>query len=410
MDMDEKKQKHGNILPVFFWIFLVATVAVLLILTAVLLSRNGTLEAWKARYTEWKESKEATKRAETAGEKTVHYFGPTDSEEYESWFSVEGNIAGTEGGREEKTEPDPLREALTVSPVNGSEAWWSEAVKLSEGVTLYAQGKTPLYGSPDDKGKVVGYGSAEEMFSLLAVLKNGWYVVSDGQFYYCSRGEHYTLVRLQDVNPEEIFTGLEQQKVFHEVDTVLQNPELPHGCEVTGLASLFSYYDIEADKCELADNRLPKGIWGETDFRKAFIGDPRKKSGSAGCFAPVIAETANLYLTEYDEGKGVGLTAVAKENVLFSELLSMVEKAPVLAWTTMNLQAPYIAQVWEVEGEELYWQNLEHCVVLTGYDAEKEILYGTDPLYGPCEYDIELFSVRFQTMYSQVVYLTEDTP
>ena len=48
--------------------------------------------------------------------------------------------------------------------------------------------------------------------------------------------------------------------------------------------------------------------------------------------------------------------------------------------------------------------------IIVTTDAEKGILYGTDPLYGPCEYDIELFSVRFQTMYSQVVYLTEETP
>ena len=88
----------------------------------------------------------------------------------------------------------------------------------------------------------------------------------------------------------------------------------------------------------------------------------------------------------------------------------MVTEAPVLAWTTMDLQAPYIAQVWEVDGQELYWQNYEHCVVLTGYDTEKGVFYGTDPLYGPCEYDRKLFFIRFQTMYSQVVQIIEDTP
>ena len=88
----------------------------------------------------------------------------------------------------------------------------------------------------------------------------------------------------------------------------------------------------------------------------------------------------------------------------------MIEEAPVLAWTTMDLQAPYIAQVWTVDGEELYWQNLEHCVVLTGYDTEKGILYGMDPLYGSCEYDMKLFSIRFRTMYSQVVQMVEGLP
>jgi len=410
MDKFSEEKKKDGVLPVFLWIFLVATVAVLLILTVTLLSRNGTFAGWKAQYTEWKEAKEAAKRAETAGEKTVNYFGPSGVAEYESWFAGEWKNAVSEGlvdadGNEvEQTETDPLREALTVSPVNGSEVWWDKAKKLSGAVTLYAQARAPLYGAPDKNGTVLGYGMAGEAFSLMAVFEDGWYVVSDGRFYYCSQGAHFTMVRLQTVESEKLFAGMEKDKVFHEVETVLQDPELPHGCEVTGLAMLLSYYGVEADKCELADKWLPKGAWGQTDFRKAFVGDPRKRVASAGCFAPVIADTANRYLTD------INMTAVAKENVSFPDLLSMVQEAPVLAWTTMNLQAPYIAQVWEVDGEELYWQNLEHCVVLTGYDAEKGVLYGTDPLYGPCEYDIKLFSIRFQTMYSQVVQMVSDTP
>ncbi|MBP3616758.1 MAG: C39 family peptidase [Lachnospiraceae bacterium] len=430
MEKHSKEEKKDGILPVFFGIFLVATVAVLLILTATLLSRNGTFAAWKAQYTEWKEAKEAAKRAETAGEKTVHYFGPSGVAEYESWFSgmwksaLLEEVTDEEGNKEEQTEKDPLREALTASPVNGSESWWSEATKLSGDVTLYAQGDTPLFGAPRKDADVCGYAAAGEEFRLLAVFEDGWYVVSDERFYYCSHGSRYTLVPLENVKQEALAVSLERQKVFHEVDTLLQNPELPHGCEVTGLAILLSYYDIPADKCELADEWIPKGAWGETDFRKAFVGNPRKSYASAGCFATVIADTANRYLEDWEKQKSERkeeerkgkqntdseLVAVAKEGVSFEELLSMVEEAPVLAWTTMNLQAPYIAQVWEVDGEELYWQNLEHCVVLTGYDSEKGIFYGTDPLYGPCEYDMKLFSIRFQTMYSQVVQLVETAP
>ena len=415
MENQSKKEKKDGVLPVFLSIFMVATVAVLLILTATLLSRNGTFAAWKTQYGEWKEAKEAEKRAETAGEKTVHYFGPSGVAEYESWFSGMWKSAMLEEDKDEEgnetgqSVKDPLREALTVSPVKGSEGWWSKATKLSGDVTLYAQGDAPLFGAPDKDADVCGYAAAGEGFRLLAVFEDGWYVVSDGRFYYCSHGQHYTLVRLENVDVETAGATLEKQKVFHEVDTVLQNPELPHGCEATGLASLLSYYGIRADKCDLADKWLPKGVWGQTDFRKAFVGNPRKINSSAGCFATVIADTANRYLAK-DHSKTGELTAVAKENVSFLELLSMIERAPVLAWTTMNLQAPYIAQVWEVEGEELYWQNLEHCVVLTGYDLEKGVFYGTDPLYGPCEYDMKLFSIRFQTMYSQVVQLVEETP
>ena len=424
----EEKSKDG-VLTIFFWIFLVATVAVLLILTATLLSRNGTFAAWKAQYTEWKEERAAVKRAETAGEKTVYYFGSSSEVEYESWFSdtwleASGVLTGEGGISSGSVEKDPLREVLTVSPVNGSEEWWIAATKLSGDVTLYARAQAPLYGTPHKDAAVCGYAAAGEAFRLLAAFEDGWYVVSDGRFYYCSFGPNYTIVKPENVMFDTILASLGKQKVFHEVDTVLQNPELPHGCEVTGLAMLLSYYDISADKCELAEKWLPKGTWGQTDFRKAFVGDPGKKVASAGCFATVIADTANRYLKEgKPSAVNVGnkhtpetavaagnLTAVANEDVSFEELLAMVEEAPVLAWTTMNLEAPYIAQVWEVDGEELYWQNYEHCVVLTGYDAEKGVLYGTDPLYGPCEYDMRLFSLRFQTMYSQVVQMVTHTP
>ena len=429
MEQYSEEKEEGGVLPVFLWIFFVATVAVLLILTATLLSRNGTFAGWKAQYTEWKEAKEAAKRAETAGEKTVHYFGPSGVAEYESWFAGEWKnalsegLVEEEGGPVEPAESDPLREALTASPVNGSEEWWKNAKKLTGEVTLYAQARTPLYKKPHRDAEICGYAGAGEEFSLLAVFADGWYVVSDGRFFYCSQGSHYTVTQLESVELDAFLTKLEKQKVFHEVETVLQNPELPHGCEVTGLASLLSYYEVKADKCELADEWLPKGLWGQTDFRKAFVGDPSKRVGSAGCFATVIADTANRYLAEKEPQiaggtatdtkrpeEGVTLTAVAKEGVSFEELLAMVTEAPVLVWTTMNLQPPYIAQVWEVDGEELYWQNLEHCVVLTGYDAEKRVWYGTDPLYGPCEYDMKLFSIRFQTMYSQVVQIVRNTP
>lgn len=434
MDKLSDEKKKDGVLTVFFWIFLVATVAVLLILTATLLSRNGTFDAWKLQYTEWKEAKEAAKRAETAGEKTVYYFGSSNTGEYESWFAATrsenpedatgADAAGNDAETSEQGEADPLREALTESPVNGSEEWWSKATKLSGDVTLYARAQTPLYEIPHRDAAVCGYAAAGEEFRLLAVFEDGWYVVSDGEFYYCSYGSYYTMVRPKNVEFDTILASLEAQKVFHEVDTVLQNPELPHGCEVTGLAMLLSYYGISADKCELAEKWLSKGAWGQTDFREAFVGDPAKKVASAGCFASVIADTANRYLkegkpvvestgkkhtTETAEGAGK-VTAVAKEGVSFEELLSMVQETPVLAWTTMNLEAPYIAQVWDVGGEELYWQNYEHCVVLTGYDAEKGVLYGTDPLYGPCEYEMKLFSIRFQTMYSQVVQLIRDIP
>jgi len=411
MSKSVKKESQDGILPVFFWIFFVAALVVLFILTMTLLDRNGTLAQIKAQFAEWREEREAARREREAGKKTVTYFGPSGIAEYESWFAGLWTAPGTEdmfsgeGDVPGMAQAGKLRQDITVSPVNGKEGWWADAKKLNGSVTLYAQAETPLYGAPDASGKVFGYAAAGESFRLFAVFEDGWYVITDGRFYYCSEGTRYTMTQPENVDFEALFAARDKKEIVHTVKEILQNPELPHGCEVTALAMLLSYYGYSVDKCVLADEWLPKGAWGSTDFNKAFVGNPRSPVSSAGCYAPVVEDTANRYL----QAQGSTLSAESRRDVSFEELLSMVEKAPVLAWTTMELKAPYIAQVWTVDGEELYWQNCEHCVVLNGYDLEKGVLYGMDPLYGRCEYDMKLFSLRFRTMYSQVLWLKGDT-
>ena len=55
MNKSVKKENQDGILPVFFWIFFVAALLVLFILTMTLLDRNGTLAQIKAQLTEWRE-------------------------------------------------------------------------------------------------------------------------------------------------------------------------------------------------------------------------------------------------------------------------------------------------------------------------------------------------------------------
>ena len=85
--MEEFERGNGNnrndgVLSVVLGIFAVATVVVLLILVVTLLNRNGTIDRWKEQYTQWQEKREAAKRAEEAGEKSVTYFGASGVAEY----------------------------------------------------------------------------------------------------------------------------------------------------------------------------------------------------------------------------------------------------------------------------------------------------------------------------------------
>ncbi len=399
--MTSKKDNRDNgfgsaVLGVLF----VGTIVVFLILTLVLLERNGTLSRIKRQFAAWKLSwEEAHKKPEeplAEPDGTLTHFGPTDGKTYEFWelFSWVP--------KEEQPEPMPTpvggHREPSQNPVNGSEAWWKEMTRLSEVVTVYAQQDTPLFGAPDAKTEVFGYTFAGEEFRLYAVSEDGWYVVTDGDFYYCSEGTRFTMTVPEPVD----FSGFEAYvPVKHPLKGILQNPELPHGCEVTALAMLLSYYGVKAEKCELSDNWLPKGIWGATDFRKAFVGNPRNKLRSAGCYAGVIAATAENYLAAQKQE----LTVEYAEGLPFSGLIEKLREAPVLVWTTMKLKPSYIAQVWQVDGKELLWQNCEHCVVLTGYDFEKGVFYGEDPLYGTCEYEMQLFYLRYVTMFSQAVWI-----
>jgi hypothetical protein len=49
----------------------------------------------------------------------------------------------------------------------------------------------------------------------------------------------------------------EDSSVYIEMENILQNPELPTGCEIVALTSLLRFYGFDADKIDMAKNYLP---------------------------------------------------------------------------------------------------------------------------------------------------------
>lgn len=49
----------------------------------------------------------------------------------------------------------------------------------------------------------------------------------------------------------------------------------------------------------------------------------------------------------------------------------------------------------------------EHCVVITGYDFNKNIVYIMDPMEGNITRNLETFQSRYEAMHSQAVYIIE---
>lgn len=189
------------------------------------------------------------------------------------------------------------------------------------------------------------------------------------------------------------------------VPPLLQLPELPTGCEITSLTMLLNYLGFEADKEILADKYLSKGKYRASDPTETFVGDP-KSTFAYGCFSNVIVKTAEKYLEENDSSKKFNVKNITgcHPKSIYAALDSGY---PVIVWITVDLQEPQKGAVWTAANsrKEIQWLKGEHCVLLTGYDLSKKIVYANDPLKGLAVYDMELFEKRFEQMNKNAVII-----
>ena len=183
-----------------------------------------------------------------------------------------------------------------------------------------------------------------------------------------------------------------------------QTPELATGCEIVSLTMALNYYGYPADKCDLADNYLDKGPVGEVDFTKAFVGNPRSDT-SFGCYAPVIVNSANKYIERNN-------CALKAENISGTELSDILSQyinndIPVIVWGTAYCRAGHLSRIWHVDGKDIQWYTPEHCMLLVGYDTEKNTISVADPLEGCIvDYPRNLFETRYAELYKQAVVIT----
>lgn len=195
------------------------------------------------------------------------------------------------------------------------------------------------------------------------------------------------------------------------VNNISQYPELPTGCETTALTMLLNYYGIGADKLDIARNYLPKqafywqdGLMYGADFHTTFAGDPEDEN-SYGCYAPCIVTAANSYLSAW--GSWYSARDISGES-LDTLLSSYIDNdTPVLIWITYgDLHEPSYTTIWNTpDGGQVQWYSWEHCVVLTGYDRARGIVYVSDPIAGNTYYDMELLNVRYEQFGRQCVGL-----
>ncbi|MBR4627856.1 MAG: C39 family peptidase [Ruminococcus sp.] len=193
------------------------------------------------------------------------------------------------------------------------------------------------------------------------------------------------------------------------VNNIMQNPELPTGCECVSLTILLNHYGYDVDKLTLAREYQPKqefywydGMLCGADFRTTFAGDPESED-SYGCYAPCIAATANnFFCANGQEAQAEDISGTDFDRLL-TDYISNDE--PVLIWVTnKELHEPEYTTVWNTpDGEQMQWLAYEHCVVLTGFDRKDGKIYVSDPLVGNTSYSYERIKQRYIDMGQQAV-------
>ena len=202
------------------------------------------------------------------------------------------------------------------------------------------------------------------------------------------------------------------EHVYIPITPLMQEPELPNGCEIVSLTALLNYYGYDVSKTTMADQYLPKQSFSFKDGKVfgpdpyvAYAGNPRSKKIGWYSFAPPIVEATNRYMaTQTNKMKATNISGSSKE-----EILSLLNNGvPVVIWITLDLSKPTLVGHWYLHDTGQYYKaytNL-HVVVLNGY--KENVVHVMNPLKGQVEYNMEAFFKSYDEMGKQAVVLEKE--
>lgn len=191
------------------------------------------------------------------------------------------------------------------------------------------------------------------------------------------------------------------------VTPIMQNPELPTGCEITSLTMALNYAGYSVDKLTMADEYLIRSDPYLTTFGEAFVGSPHDPT-AWGCYAPVIEKTAEKYIAAQNGTETVqNLTGCSLKTLLWE----VANETPVVTWATIGMTDKVEERYyWTTpNGDDAVFLINEHCVLLCGYDLNANTVLVCDPLEGLVSYNMTMFEDRYETMYRQAVVIRENT-
>ncbi len=165
------------------------------------------------------------------------------------------------------------------------------------------------------------------------------------------------------------------------LDNILQNPELPRGCEVTSLAMLLNAGGVEVDKMELATN-VRKDLsfreeingqmfWGSPYY--GFVGDMYDKSTDGyGVYNQAIYDLTAMYIPNNVVNLSGANFSLVERFVSYGYPVWVIitgEYAKLPDSSFQNYMTKY---------GEINITQREHSVLVTGYDSN--FIYINDPL------------------------------
>ena len=194
-----------------------------------------------------------------------------------------------------------------------------------------------------------------------------------------------------------------------------QSVKYPTGCETITTIICLLYWNVNITPEEFIEQYLDKGdvvikdeqIFGPNPFDK-FVGSPYLDF-SFGCYEPVIEKALNKLISD----KNLNLEIKNLNNVPIDTIIKdYIDKdIPVIFWATMDLKESYYSRTIIVPetGEKYQWKAREHCMLLVGYDKEKNGLYFNDPYNnnGVILYDKTLVEKRHEEQYSNALAIVK---